>query len=92
MPQAQQLINRQIAAHYGSLQLEGYYPVSISGIDTIAAIRNRQGEVTHRYRVIKGDVLTQQTEVFGVQVYEDGVVTMPAKPLSGERDLKLIQI
>jgi hypothetical protein len=98
-PQAQQLIRSQIAAHYDSLQLQGYYPLSSSGIDTIAVTRNQQGditaiigEVTHRYRTLQGDVLKEQTEVFNVQVHEDGVETMPAKPMSVERDLQLIII
>jgi hypothetical protein len=59
-PQAQLLIKEQIAAHYDSLQVGGYYPLANSAIDTIAVHYNQQdditaiiGKVTHRYRAIK---------------------------------------
>lgn len=89
-PQAQQLIREQITAHYDTLQLEGYQPLSNSDIDTIAVHHNQRGEIvgvvgelTHRYRVLQGDSLVEQSQVFNVQVNVDDIEVMPAKPLPG---------
>ncbi|WP_148561724.1 hypothetical protein [Pontibacter korlensis] len=92
VPQAQQQIREQIRVHYNSLQLEGYSPISNRGIDTIAVHRNQRGEetgiigeITHRYRFLKSDSLTTQSQVFEVQVYAEDVVTSPAKPLPSKQ-------
>lgn len=95
----QQLIQEQIAAHYNSLQLEGYQPLSFSNIDTTAIQRNKDGsisviigEVTHRYRALQHDSLQEQSQVFDVQVYEDDVVVIPKKDDTAQDEQSSIRI
>ena len=97
--QVKPLIRAQITAHYDSLQLEGYQPLSYSIIDTIAVQRSQDGnilaiigEVTHRYKAIQGDSLQEQNQAFYVQIYEDDVIVLLPKDNSEKNEQPSISI
>ena len=97
--QAQMLLQEQITAHYDSLKLEGYHPLSYSAIDTVTIQRNKDGsisviigEVTHHFRAIEGDSLLERSQVFEVQIYEDGVDVIPPKDGSEKKESPSISI